>query len=172
MTFTAKEQQFLAEAGIGRLATVSPDGIVQNNPTNYRVNADGTVDIGGMRMRASLKFRNVAAGSRVSFVIDQQLSLDPYVIRGIEIRGTAETLDDEEPRSHRRNARSSASTPNASSPGASTADPSTSPAAPRGNRAIAPIGASRPRAPGSAGGPVRCRRAPQDSRCAAHVVAG
>lgn len=97
MTFTAKEQQFLAEAGIGRLATVSPDGIVQNNPTNYRVNADGTVDIGGMRMRASLKFRNVAAGSRVSFVIDQQLSLDPYVIRGIEIRGTAETLDDEEP---------------------------------------------------------------------------
>ncbi|WP_278263013.1 PPOX class F420-dependent oxidoreductase [Nocardia sp. AG03] len=97
MTFTANEQQFLAEAGIGRLATVSPDGIVQNNPTNYRVNADGTVDIGGMRMRASLKFRNVEAGSRVSFVIDQQVSLDPYVIRGIEIRGTAETLDDEEP---------------------------------------------------------------------------
>ncbi|MGW4635634.1 PPOX class F420-dependent oxidoreductase [Nocardia sp. NPDC004415] len=97
MTFTANEQQFLGEAGIGRLATVSPDGIVQNNPTDYRVNADGTVDIGGMRMRASLKFRNVAAGSRVSFVIDQQVSLDPYVIRGIEIRGTAETLDDEEP---------------------------------------------------------------------------
>ncbi|MFC6012775.1 PPOX class F420-dependent oxidoreductase [Nocardia lasii] len=97
MTFTSNEQQFLAEAGIGRLATVSPDGIVQNNPTNYRVNADGTIDIGGMRMRASRKYRNIEAGSRVSFVIDQQISVEPYVIRGIEVRGTAETLDDQEP---------------------------------------------------------------------------
>ncbi|MEU4431697.1 PPOX class F420-dependent oxidoreductase [Nocardia rhamnosiphila] len=97
MSFTSNEQQFLAEAGIGRLATVSPDGVVQNNPTGYRVNADGTIDIGGMRMRASRKFRNIEAGSRVSFVIDQQVSLEPYVIRGIEVRGTAEALDDEEP---------------------------------------------------------------------------
>lgn len=97
MTFTANEQQFLAEAGIGRLATVSPDGVVQNNPTGYRVNADGTIDIGGMRMRGSRKYRNVEAGSRVSFVIDQQVSVDPYVIRGIEVRGTAEALENEEP---------------------------------------------------------------------------
>ncbi|WP_067813574.1 PPOX class F420-dependent oxidoreductase [Nocardia inohanensis] len=97
MTFTSNEQQFLAEAGIGRLATVSPDGVVQNNPTNYRVNPDGTIDIGGMRMRASRKYRNVEAGSRVSFVIDQQVSLDPYVIRGIEVRGKAEALEDQEP---------------------------------------------------------------------------
>jgi pyridoxamine 5'-phosphate oxidase family protein len=97
MSFTSNEQQFLAEAGIGRLATVSPDGVVQNNPTNYRVNADGTIDIGGMRMRASRKYRNIEAGSRVSFVIDQQVSLEPYVIRGIEVRGTAATLDDREP---------------------------------------------------------------------------
>ena len=97
MTFTDNEQRFLAEAGLGRLATVSPDGIVQNNPANYRVNPDGTIDIGGMRMRASRKYRNVEAGSRVSFVIDQQVSLEPYVIRGIEVRGTAEALTDEEP---------------------------------------------------------------------------
>ncbi|MEV6278659.1 PPOX class F420-dependent oxidoreductase [Nocardia sp. NPDC051832] len=97
MSFTTNEQQFLATAGIGRLATVSPDGVVQNNPTSYRVNADGTIDIGGMRMRASRKYRNVESGSRVSFVIDEQVSLDPYVIRGIEVRGTAEALDDLEP---------------------------------------------------------------------------
>ncbi len=97
MTYTPNEQKFLAEAGIGRLATVSPDGVVQNNPTNYRVNPDGTIDIGGMRMRTSRKYRNVEAGSRVSFVVDQQVSLDPYVIRGIEVRGTAAALDDEEP---------------------------------------------------------------------------
>ncbi|MFC9470714.1 PPOX class F420-dependent oxidoreductase [Nocardia sp. NPDC056952] len=97
MSFTSNEQQFLAEAGIGRLATVSPDGIVQNNPTAYRVNPDHTIDIGGMRMRGSRKYRNIEAGSRVSFVIDQQVSWEPYVIRGIEVRGTAETLDDEQP---------------------------------------------------------------------------
>ncbi|MFJ2838998.1 PPOX class F420-dependent oxidoreductase [Nocardia sp. NPDC087230] len=97
MTFTINEQQFLAEAGIGRLATVSPDGVVQNNPTNYRVNADGTIDIGGMRMRTSRKYRNVEAGSRVSFVVDQQVSAEPYVIRGIEVRGKAVALEDEEP---------------------------------------------------------------------------
>ncbi|WP_280301918.1 PPOX class F420-dependent oxidoreductase [Nocardia neocaledoniensis] len=97
MSFTSNEQQFLASAGLGRLATVAPDGVVQNNPTGYRVNPDGTIDIGGMRMRTSRKYRNVAAGSRVSFVVDEQVSLDPYVIRGIEIRGTAETLDDVDP---------------------------------------------------------------------------
>ncbi|WP_255219266.1 PPOX class F420-dependent oxidoreductase [Nocardia tenerifensis] len=97
MTFTANELEFLAEAGIGRLATVSPEGVVQNNPTGYRVNADGTIDIGGMRMRVSRKFRNVEAGSRVSFVVDQQVSVEPYVIRGIEVRGTAEALDGAEP---------------------------------------------------------------------------
>ncbi|MFE6860044.1 PPOX class F420-dependent oxidoreductase [Nocardia sp. NPDC057668] len=97
MTFTSNEQQFLAEAGIGRLATVAPDGTVQNNPTGYRINADGTIDIGGMRMRPSRKYRNVEAGSRVSFVIDQQVSWEPYVIRGVEIRGTAQALDDQEP---------------------------------------------------------------------------
>ncbi|MGW6624462.1 PPOX class F420-dependent oxidoreductase [Nocardia sp. NPDC055002] len=97
MSFTSNEQQFLAEAGIGRLATVSPDGIVQNNPTAYRVNPDHTIDIGGMRMRGSRKYRNIEAGSRVSFVIDQQVSWEPYVIRGIEVRGTAEALDDEQP---------------------------------------------------------------------------
>ncbi|MFF2554270.1 PPOX class F420-dependent oxidoreductase [Nocardia sp. NPDC058058] len=97
MTFTSNEQHFLAEAGLGRLATVSPDRVVQNNPTSYRVNTDGTIDIGGMRMRGSRKYRNVEAGSRVSFVVDQQVSLDPYVIRGIEVRGTAQALDDQEP---------------------------------------------------------------------------
>ncbi|MFD6395608.1 PPOX class F420-dependent oxidoreductase [Nocardia sp. NPDC060249] len=97
MTFTSNEQQFLAEAGIGRLATVSLDGVVQNNPTAYRVNPDGTIDIGGMRMRGSRKYRNVVAGSRVSFVIDQQVSWEPYVIRGIEVRGTADALEDEQP---------------------------------------------------------------------------
>lgn len=97
MSFTINEQKFLAEAGLGRLATVSTDGVVQNNPTSYRVNADGTIDIGGMRMVATRKYRNVQAGSRVSFVVDQQVSLEPYEIRGVEVRGTAEAIEDVEP---------------------------------------------------------------------------
>ncbi|MFF0636655.1 PPOX class F420-dependent oxidoreductase [Nocardia sp. NPDC004151] len=97
MSFTINEQKFLAEAGLGRLATVSADGVVQNNPTSYRVNADGTIDIGGMRMVATRKYRNVQSGSRVSFVVDQQVSLEPYEIRGVEVRGTAEAIEDIDP---------------------------------------------------------------------------
>ncbi|WP_433593157.1 PPOX class F420-dependent oxidoreductase [Nocardia sp. CA-145437] len=97
MSFTINEQKFLTEAGLGRLATVSADGVVQNNPTSYRVNADGTIDIGGMRMVATRKYRNVQSGSRVSFVVDQQVSLEPYEIRGVEVRGTAEAIEDIDP---------------------------------------------------------------------------
>lgn len=50
-----------------------------------------------MRQSGTRRFRNVEAGSRVSFAVDQQVSREPYVIRGVKVRGTAEDLNDEEP---------------------------------------------------------------------------
>ena len=44
--------------------------MVGNAPVTYFVRADDTIDIGGMRMGATKKFRNVQAGSRVAFVVD------------------------------------------------------------------------------------------------------
>ena len=98
MTFTAPEPEYLAGQVLGRLATVGPDGSPQNSPVAFTYNADTqTIDIGGYRMGATRKFRNVAATGRAAFVVDDILSLSPWHVRGIEIRGRAEALTDATP---------------------------------------------------------------------------
>ena len=61
--FSVDERAWLASQRLGRLATVSPDGVVGNAPVTYFVRGDDAIDIGGMRMGATRKFRNVQAGS-------------------------------------------------------------------------------------------------------------
>jgi pyridoxamine 5'-phosphate oxidase family protein len=91
--FTELELAYLREQRLGRLATVQPDGTVQNNPVGFTYNeALRTIDIGGYNMASSQKFRNVAAGSKVAFVVDDIASLDPWTVRCLEIRGVAEAL--------------------------------------------------------------------------------
>ncbi|MGW5264706.1 PPOX class F420-dependent oxidoreductase [Microbispora sp. NPDC004025] len=98
MIFTQAELDYLATQRIGRLATVSPDGQVQNNPTNFFLDADtGTIVIGGGALGTTKKFRNVQQGSTVAFVVDDVATIDPWTPRGIEIRGTAVALTDHEP---------------------------------------------------------------------------
>ena len=91
---TEPQLRYLASQRLGRLATVAPDGTLQNNPVGFHLNADlGTIDIFGFRMGATRKFRNVSANPNVALVIDDIASVDPWVVRGVEIRGTAEALD-------------------------------------------------------------------------------
>ncbi|MEV4354225.1 PPOX class F420-dependent oxidoreductase [Nonomuraea sp. NPDC049625] len=98
MTFTSAELDYLSSQHLGRLASVSPDGQVQNNPVGFFVDAGtGTITIGGHAMGVSKKFRNVGKGSTVALVVDDLASVDPWVVRGIEIRGTAEALSDVDP---------------------------------------------------------------------------
>jgi pyridoxamine 5'-phosphate oxidase family protein len=98
MIFTPAELDYLTSQRLGRLATVSPRGQVQNNPVNFFVDAAaGTITIGGGALGASKKFRNVQKGSTVALVVDDLASVDPWVPRGIEIRGTAVALSDHEP---------------------------------------------------------------------------
>ncbi|MEU6431439.1 PPOX class F420-dependent oxidoreductase [Microbispora sp. NPDC046973] len=98
MVFTQAELDYLATQRIGRLATVSPDGQVQNNPTNFFLDAaTGTIVIGGGALGRSKKFRNVQQGSTVAFVVDDLASVDPWAPRGVEIRGKAAALTDQEP---------------------------------------------------------------------------
>lgn len=98
MIFTQAELDYLATQPIGRLATVSPDGQVQNNPTNFFVDAEGgAIVIGGGALGKSKKFRNVQQGSTVAFVVDDLAAVEPWAPRGIEIRGKAEALTDQEP---------------------------------------------------------------------------
>ena len=93
--FTEVELSYLREQRLGRLATVQPNGTVQNNPVGFGYNERlQTIDIGGWNMSSSQKFRNVAAGSKVAFVVDDIASVNPWKVRCLEIRGVAEALTD------------------------------------------------------------------------------
>jgi len=95
--FSPDERAWLASQRLGRLATVSSDGVVGNAPVTYFVRSDDTIDIGGMRMGGTKKFRNVQAGSRVAFVVDIVDTSAGWHPIYLEIRGTAEALSDVEP---------------------------------------------------------------------------
>jgi len=94
MLFTKEEIAYLSTQRLGRLATVQKNGTVQANPVGFGLNQKlGTIDIGGHDLAATQKFRNLRANNQVALVIDDLASVDPWRARGIEIRGTAETLD-------------------------------------------------------------------------------
>lgn len=98
MSFTEPELKYLATQVLARLATVAPDGTVQNSPVGFYLNTDlGTLDIGGFNLARTKKYKNVRSNPRVAVVIDDLVSRDPWTVRGVEIRGTAEALDDLEP---------------------------------------------------------------------------
>jgi len=93
MPFTAAELAYLATQRLGRLATAQPDGTLQVSPVGFRYNDDlATIDIGGWKMSASRKYRNIADNGRVAFVVDDVPSVDPWRVRCLEIRGVAEAI--------------------------------------------------------------------------------
>jgi pyridoxamine 5'-phosphate oxidase family protein len=98
MVFTDAEREYLGSQWLARLATVDADGRPQNNPVRFFVVDDtGTIDIWGMGMGKSRKFRNAGANPAVAVVIDDIVSTRPWRVRGIEIRGRAETLTGQRP---------------------------------------------------------------------------
>jgi pyridoxamine 5'-phosphate oxidase family protein len=98
MAISTAAVAYLASQPLGRLATVAPNGTPQVSPVGFRYDADlGVIDIGGHNLAASKKFRNIEAGSKVAFVVDDIESFQPWRVRGVEIRGTAEALHDHEP---------------------------------------------------------------------------
>lgn len=83
---------------LGRLATVDRRGAPQNSPVSFRVDPEsGTIDIGGFFLGQTRKFRNVAGHPSVSLVVDDVASIDPWAVRGVEVRGEAEALTDTDP---------------------------------------------------------------------------
>src|SRR5581483_3283873 len=75
------------------LATVSAAGEPHVVPVGFRYNPEqGTIDIGGLNLAATRKYRDAARHPAVAFVVDDVLP--PWQPRGIEIRGRAATLSD------------------------------------------------------------------------------
>ena len=94
MTFKPHEIDYLRGADLGRLATIQRDGTPQNSPVGFTYNEElGTIDVAGYQMSKSQKYRNIADNNRVAFVVDDIASRNPWRVRCLEIRGTAEQSD-------------------------------------------------------------------------------
>jgi pyridoxamine 5'-phosphate oxidase family protein len=94
-TFSEAEAQYLADNFLGRLATASAAGQPHVVPVSYRF--DGrAITFGGWNLTRSLKFRNLIANHRVAFVVDEIVSVRPWRVKGVEVRGTAKPLQSDE----------------------------------------------------------------------------
>jgi PPOX class F420-dependent enzyme/OxyR family protein len=92
--FTPAEKVYLQSQRLGRLATVGPDGQPHVVPVGFHYNPDlDTIDIGGHNFARRKKFRDVQHNPRVALVVDDVPSVNPWIVRGIEIRGEVEVLE-------------------------------------------------------------------------------
>ncbi len=93
-SLTAAEIAYLQSQRLARIATVGVDGQPHVVPVAFRYNSDtGTIDIGGHNGFAKRKkWRDVINNPKVAVVIDDIVSVNPWTVRGIEIRGEAEVL--------------------------------------------------------------------------------
>jgi pyridoxamine 5'-phosphate oxidase family protein len=90
---SVSEVEYLQSQRLGRLATVGADGRPHVVPVAYRYNSDlDTIDIGGHDFAQRKKWRDVQANPAVAFVVDDVPSVNPWTVRGIEVRGEAELL--------------------------------------------------------------------------------
>jgi pyridoxamine 5'-phosphate oxidase family protein len=100
--FTQSELEYLGERRperLGRIATVGKDGTPHVVPVGWRFNPElDSIDVGGMSLARTKKFKDVRRTGRASIVIDDLLSTDPWRPRGIEIRGRAEAIEGDRPR--------------------------------------------------------------------------
>ena len=98
IALTETERTYLQSQPLGRLATVDSSGAPQNNPIGVFLDDEtGDIIIGGHAMGGTRKFRNVQANAQVALVIDDLVSMNPWTVRGLEIRGTAVALTDVDP---------------------------------------------------------------------------
>jgi pyridoxamine 5'-phosphate oxidase family protein len=91
--FTQAELDYLSERRLARVATTGRDGTPHVTPVGFSLNrAEGTIDIGGHAMERTKKFRDVERSGRAAVVVDDNPSVDPWIVRGVEVRGRAETV--------------------------------------------------------------------------------
>jgi pyridoxamine 5'-phosphate oxidase family protein len=92
MSFTDEEIAYLRSQPLGRLATLSPDG--QPDAVPVAVEFDGTyfwVGGSGPSFMRTRKVRNISTGRlKVALVIDDMVSFEPFIARGIRVYGLAE----------------------------------------------------------------------------------
>jgi pyridoxamine 5'-phosphate oxidase family protein len=92
-TLTRAQIEYLGSQRLGRLATAGADRKPHVVPTSYRYNAElGTLDLGGLHVATTKKYRDVQANPWAALVVDDLASTDPWTPRMLEIRGRAEAV--------------------------------------------------------------------------------
>jgi len=85
--------EYLATQRLGRLATTGADHKPHVVPTSFSYNTElGTLEVGGMHVATTKKYRDVQANPWAAFVVDDLVSVDPWSPRMLEIRGRAEAV--------------------------------------------------------------------------------
>lgn len=91
MAFTDEEIAYLRAMPTARLATVGPGDQPDVVPVAFEFDgADFWVGGPGVSVLRTRKFRNVGAGRQaVALVVDDLVSLEPFIARGIRVYGEA-----------------------------------------------------------------------------------
>jgi pyridoxamine 5'-phosphate oxidase family protein len=95
VTFTSEEIAYLQSQPLGRLATVNADGQPDVVPVAVEVGNEvdgGDIWIGGVGadVLRTRKFVNIGAGrTKASLVVDDLVSLQPFIARAMRIYGVA-----------------------------------------------------------------------------------
>ncbi len=92
MSFTAEETAYLRSKPLARVATLSTDGQPDVVPVAFEFDGECFwVGGSGASVLTTRRFRNVAAGNHdLALVVDDMVSFDPLIARGIRIYGHAE----------------------------------------------------------------------------------
>jgi pyridoxamine 5'-phosphate oxidase family protein len=94
-TFKPAELAYLRERRLGRIATVGKDGTPHVTPVGWSLNSDETaIEVGGVEPAKTKKFRDVVRTGKAAIVVDDLVSMNPWRVRGVEIRGRAEALSE------------------------------------------------------------------------------
>ena len=90
---TPAQIDYLGSQLLCRLATAGADGKPHVTPASFRYNPDlGTIDLGGLHVATTKKYRDVQANPWAAIVVDDLVSVDPWRPRMLEIRGRAEAI--------------------------------------------------------------------------------
>ncbi len=91
--FSEAEITYLKSQYLARLATVSSDGQPTVDAVGFEF--DGArFYVGGLALPSTRKYKNIANGNhKVSLIIDDLETINPWKVRGIKVHGLAEIVE-------------------------------------------------------------------------------
>jgi len=89
--FSSKEVEYIKSQHLARIATATKDGVPGVAPVGF--DFDGKYFyVGGRNIKVTHKYKNTLKNPRVSFVIDDLKSVQPWQPRFIKISGAADLV--------------------------------------------------------------------------------